>query len=50
VLRTEPIGITRMKLMAIVIKVGKRKSTMNSWICRDENSRQLHVTYAEISS
>jgi hypothetical protein len=38
-----PIGITRMKLMAIVIKVGKRKSTLNSWICRDEDSKQLHV-------
>jgi hypothetical protein len=43
VLKTEPVGLTRMKLMAIVMKVGERKSTLNSWICRDEYHRRLHV-------
>jgi len=42
--RTETVGLTaRMKLMAIVIKVDERRSTLNSWIFTDEHSRQLHV-------
>jgi hypothetical protein len=43
VLKTESLELTRMKLMAIVMKVGERKSTLNSCIRRDVHSRQLHV-------
>jgi hypothetical protein len=39
----ELVGLTRMELIAIVMKVEERTSILNSCICRDKHSRQLHV-------
>ena len=41
--RTELVGLTQIELIAIAMKVEERTSTLISWICRDEHSRQLHV-------
>jgi hypothetical protein len=43
VLGTEPVGLTGMKLMAIVIRDIKRRIVLNKRICRHRRSRQLHA-------
>ena len=42
-LGTEPVGLTRMKLVAVVMRDDERMSASRSWICRDVNCRPLRV-------
>ena len=52
-LRTEPVGLTRIKLIAMRDGEDNERSARNRLICRDEYSRQLCVplvAYVEFSS